>query len=84
MGEKHALKILDLQRGVTQEEIRSRYRELSKKWHPDKFTDEEEKIEANDKFVRIQQAYEKLSSIKKRRKSRNTVQQDEDENDRRY
>ena len=46
---------------------------------------EQEKIEANDKFVLIQQAYERLSSIKKKRKTRNTVHQgDDDEDERRY
>ncbi|XP_023348682.1 dnaJ homolog subfamily C member 22, partial [Eurytemora carolleeae] len=35
-GEKNALKVLGLQPGATQEEIRSKYRELSKQWHPDK------------------------------------------------
>ena len=85
LGEKHALKTLELERGVTQDEIRAKYRELSKKWHPDRFTGEQEKIEANDKFVLIQQAYERLSSIKKKRKTRNTVHQgDDDEDERRY
>ena len=39
--------VLELQKGVSQEEIRSRYRELSKKWHPDKFLGEVEKEEAH-------------------------------------
>ena len=78
LGEKHALKTLDLERGVTQEQIRARYRELTKKWHPDRFPDPEEKQKAHEEFVQIQQAYEKLSSIKKRRKSRNTIDQEED------
>ena len=76
LGEKHALKVLELKRGVSQDEIRSRYRELSKQWHPDRFTDEVEKNEAHEKFVEIQQAYEKLSSIKKRRKRANMSQND--------
>jgi len=71
LGEKNALKVLDLKSGSTQEVIRSRYRELSKKWHPDKFKGEEEKAEAHERFVEIQQAYEKLSSIKHRRMSKN-------------
>ena len=81
LGEKHALKVLELKRGVTQEEIRTRYRELSKQWHPDKFTDETEKSEAHEKFVNIQQAYEKLSSIKKRRKRANMSQNDGERTD---
>lgn len=75
LGEKHALKVLDLERGVTQQEIKARYRELTKKWHPDLFPDPVEKERAHEEFVIIQQAYERLSSIKKRRKSKNTVDQ---------
>jgi len=79
LGEKHALKVLDLKRGVSQDEIRARYRELSKQWHPDRFTNEEEKAEAHEKFVNIQQAYEKLSSIKKRRKRASKMDQSGEE-----
>jgi|FrelakmetLWP11LW_1041352.scaffolds.fasta_scaffold474179_1 DnaJ-class molecular chaperone len=43
------LQVLELKKGVGQEEIRSRYREFSKKWHPDKFLDPEEKEEAHVK-----------------------------------
>ena len=49
LGEKHALKVLGLERGVGQDEIRAKYRELSKTWHPDRFKDEQEKNEANEK-----------------------------------
>lgn len=79
LGEKHALKVLGLERGVGQDEIRAKYRELSKAWHPDRFKDEQEKNEAHEKFVSIQQAYERLSSIKRRRKNRNTMQQTEED-----
>lgn len=67
LGERNALKVLDLVKGSSQSEIKARYRELSKKWHPDRFLNETEKAEAHEKFVEIQQAYEKLSSIKARR-----------------
>ena len=53
LGEKHALKVLELKHGVSQDEIRSRYRELTKKWHPDKFKDEEEKTAAHEKYVKF-------------------------------
>lgn len=79
LGEKHALKILELERGVNQDQIKARYRELTKKWHPDRFKNQDEKDEAHEKFVQIQQAYERLSKIKKRRKSRNTLDGGEDE-----
>lgn len=64
-GEKNALKVLGLQSGASQQEIKARYRELSKQWHPDKV--KENKAEAQQKFVDIQQAYETLSNIKNRR-----------------
>ena len=55
-GEKNALKVMDLKAGSSQEEIRSRYRELSKQFHPDKVQGtQEEKEAANEKFVQIQQ-----------------------------
>lgn len=49
LGEKHALKELGLERGATQEDIRGRYKELTKKWHPDMFTDPAEKAEAHER-----------------------------------
>ena len=67
LGERNALKVLELKKTATQSEIRSRYRELSKKWHPDKYQSDEDKEEANAKFVEIQAAYEKLSDIKNKR-----------------
>ena len=52
LGERNALKVLDLKKTASQSEIRSRYRELSKKWHPDKFQDETEKEEAHERYQR--------------------------------
>ena len=43
--------VLELKKTATQSEIRSRYRELSKKWHPDKYQSEEDKEEANTRYV---------------------------------
>ena len=55
-GEKNALKVMDLKSGSSQEEIRSRYRELTKQFHPDKVQGTaEEKEAAHEKFVQIQQ-----------------------------
>lgn len=82
LGEKHALRVLELERGASQEDIRSRYRELTKKYHPDMIKDKEAKEEAQAKFVEIQQAYETLSQIKKRRKSRNTYYSSSDAEER--
>jgi len=71
LGEKNALKVLDMKKGASQSDIKARYRELSKKWHPDKFKDQEEKADAHKRFLEIQQAYETLSDIKLRRSNLN-------------
>ena len=79
-GEKTALKVLGLSQGATQEEIRSKYRELTKLHHPDKVKGtQEEKEAAQEKFVQIQQSYEKLSDLKRSRAKANKRQQKEAE-----
>ena len=76
-GEKNALKTLGLQQGASQEEIRSKYRELTKVHHPDKVKGTiEEKEAAQEKFVQIQQAYDKLSDLKRNRAKANKRQQE--------
>ena len=79
-GEKNALKVMGLQKGASQEEIRSKYRELTKVYHPDKVQGtQEEKEAAHEKFVQIQQAYEKLSTLKKSRAKANKKHQTDEE-----
>ncbi|CAK7274270.1 DnaJ-related protein scj1 [Sporothrix epigloea] len=51
-------KILGLKRDANDREIKSAYRQLSKKFHPDKNPGDET---AKDKFVEVSQAYEALS-----------------------
>ncbi|KAK3082625.1 hypothetical protein FSP39_000660 [Pinctada imbricata] len=70
-GEANALKVLELDENATEKEIKSRYKELAKKYHPDRQKDPSKKKEAEDKFVEIQKAYETLSSIKNKRSERN-------------
>ncbi|CAH8874851.1 unnamed protein product [Trichobilharzia szidati] len=53
---------LGVSRSATPVEIKSAYRKLAKKWHPDKNPTEE----ASKKFIEINQAYEVLSNTKKR------------------
>lgn len=51
---------LDLASTATKEEVKQRYRELAKKYHPDRFkkkTDSERKA-AEEKFKKIQEAYQ--------------------------
>jgi len=79
-GEKNALKALGLGKGASQEEIKARYRELTKLNHPDKVKGTpEEKEAAHEKFVQIQQAYEKLSTLKRGRAKANKKSQKEAE-----
>ena len=40
------------------------FRELTRRWHPDKVTNATEKAVAHEKFMEIQKAYETLSNIK--------------------
>ena len=95
-GEKNALRELGLTKGVSQEEIKAKYRELSKVnfraslvyksshlclqvHHPDKVKGSpEEKEAAQAKFVAIQQAYEKLSTLKKQRARANKKSEKEE------
>lgn len=69
-GEKNAYRVLGLTEDATQEEIKRRYKKLAVKWHPDKNLNNKE--EAQQKFMEIQEAYEILSKLKTNRASKNT------------
>ena len=55
--------ILGVGRNATQKEIRSAYRKLARKYHPDMNRDDKD---ATEKFKRVQEEYEVLSDPKKR------------------
>lgn len=57
--------ILGLSRGASDKEIKSAYRTLSKKYHPDKNPSDEE---AHQKFIQVGEAYEILSDEDKKQK----------------
>ena len=59
LDESEAYEILNLDITATFAQVKRRYRELAKKWHPDK-NDSALKTEAEKKFVRINQAYETI------------------------
>lgn len=59
---KNYYKTLGLTRNCTQAEIKSAYKELAKKWHPDK----NKLVNAHDMFIEIHEAYEILSNPIKR------------------
>jgi len=56
--------ILDVPRGASQEEIRAAYKRLAGKYHPDKVEHlgDEFKALAEEKFIEIQEAYQKLKT----------------------
>jgi len=60
-------KILGVGREATEKEIKTAYRKLARKWHPDLHT-EKDKAGAEEKFKQINEAYEVLSDPEKRAK----------------
>jgi DnaJ-related protein SCJ1 len=58
-------KIFEVDRSASQEVIKKKYRELTRKYHPDKNRDNPE---ASAKYVEVNKAYEILSDPKLRRK----------------
>jgi len=63
--EKDLYKILSLPRNASTGDIKKKYRELSKIYHPDK---NQGNKDASTKFAEVAEAYEILSDPKKRRK----------------
>ena len=61
---KDYYKILGVEKTATEDEIKSAYRKLAMKWHPDRNPDNLE--EAKNKFAEINEAYEVLSNPEKR------------------
>ena len=58
--------ILGVKREASADEIKSAFRTLAKKWHPDRNPDN--KVEAEEKFKEIAEAYSVLSDEEKRRR----------------
>lgn len=62
--EKDLYKVLEVPRSASQGDIKKKYRELTRKYHPDK---NQGNKEASNKFSEVAEAYEILSDAKKRR-----------------
>ena len=56
----NAYKILEIEKGATDEEVKKAYRKMAKKYHPDRVITENEAIKkgAEEKFKEVQKAYE--------------------------
>lgn len=74
-GEQNALKVLNLTENATQQEIKNRYRQLAREWHPDVYRGD--KDFAQKRFIQLQEAYDILSAIKARRLSKNQKKRDD-------
>jgi molecular chaperone DnaJ len=59
--------ILGVSKNASPEEIKRAYRELVQKYHPDKYYGKPEYQEMNEKFKKINEAYQVLSDPEKRR-----------------
>jgi DnaJ like chaperone protein len=57
-----AYKILEIEKSVTDEEVKRAYRRMAKKYHPDRVITEDEAIKrgAEEKFKQVQKAYEEI------------------------
>lgn len=61
VSREEAFKILGLEEGATEQEIKDRYRKLALKWHPDKQEEKDSTI-ATEKFQKLSAAYKKLTT----------------------
>ncbi len=65
IGDKYKYyEALELQSNASQEQIKRNFKNLAKKWHPDRNTGREE--ECKEKFINIYTAYQVLSDIRAR------------------
>ncbi|CAG9562360.1 unnamed protein product [Danaus chrysippus] len=65
-GKENCYNVLGVTREATKSEISKNYRQLAKKYHPDKHRGEQEKKEAEEKFKEIATAYEILRDDEER------------------
>lgn len=54
--------VLGLKKGATEEEVRHAYRQMARRWHPDRFPAGPERMWAEDKMAEINQAHREIVS----------------------
>ena len=60
---KQYKKLFNIEGAIDLKELKKNYRSLVKQWHPDKFTDEDKKLEAEEVSTKIIDGYHFLVSI---------------------
>lgn len=66
---KNPYSVLGVTEDATDEQIKSAYRELAKKYHPDSYQDSPLKDLANEKMQEINEAYDEIQRLRKEGKS---------------
>ena len=68
-GEERALEVLNVTKEASFQEIKEHYKVLAKQWHPDHNKDKEY---AQERFMEIQESFEVVKKIRKRREHHST------------
>jgi hypothetical protein len=65
-GEANPFEILGVTETASENEVKNAFWELSKKWHPDTYQTDDQRVKelSTEKFIKIQQAYEQIKQRK--------------------